>query len=51
MGNRNQLAKAEKNDILAKLETVQTVDFTYQPFGDGHTAEKIAEKIKEFLQR
>lgn len=51
VGNRNQLAKAEKNDILQKLTTTQTVDPAYQPFGDGHAAEKIAEKIKEFLQR
>lgn len=45
VGNRNQLAKAERNDILQKLSVQQTVDPNYQPFGDGHAAEKIAEII------
>ena len=45
VGNRNQLAKAEHTDILSKLATNQSVDPTYQPFGDGHAAEKICEII------
>ena len=45
-----QLAKPDKADILAKLSVPVTFDPAYQPFGDGHSAEKIVEKIKEFLQ-
>ena len=45
VGNRNQLAKPDKQDILDKLSVPQFIDPTYQPFGDGHAAEKIAEII------
>ena len=48
--NCNQLAKPDKEDILAKLSVTVTFDPDYQPFGDGHSAEKIVEKIKEYLQ-
>ena len=47
--NCNQLAKPDTTEILAKLSVPVTFDPTYQPFGDGHSAEKIVEKIKEFL--
>lgn len=47
--NCNQLAKPDKEDILAKLSVHVTFDPDYQPFGDGHSAEKIVEKIKEYL--
>ncbi len=46
----NRLAKPDKADILAKLSAPVTFDPAYQPFGDGHSAEKIVEIIKEFLQ-
>ena len=46
----NQLAKPDKADILAKLSVPVTFDPAYQPFGDGHSAEKIVQIIKEFLQ-
>lgn len=42
-GNRNQLAKPSATDILEKLSLPQTIDPMYQPFGNGHTAEKIME--------
>lgn len=45
----NQLAKPDKADILAKLSVPVFFDPAYQPFGDGHSAEKIVGKIKEFL--
>ena len=45
--NRNQLAKADHTDILQKLSAVQHVDPAYQPFGDGHAAEKICDIIRE----
>ena len=43
--NRNQLAKPEEKDIIEKLNAVQTVDAFYQPFGDGHSGEKIVELL------
>lgn len=45
----NVLAKPEKVDILEKLNRKVVFDPDYQPFGDGHSAEKIVEKIREFL--
>ena len=47
VGNRNQLAKAEHKDILEKLSAQQSIDPAYQPFGDGHAAEKICKIIRE----
>ena len=43
--NRNQLAKADHNDIVEKLSRQQTINPSYQPFGDGHAAEKIVDII------
>ena len=45
IGNRNQLAFHSKAEILKKLRAVQEIDPTYQPFGDGHAAEKIVELL------
>ena len=45
VGNRNQLAKANRYDILNKLSIPQKVDPNYTPFGDGHAAEKICKII------
>ena len=44
--NRNQLAKADTRDILEKLAAEQHIDPSYQPFGDGHAAEKICDVIR-----
>ena len=46
--NRNQLAKADHDDILRKLAAKQTIDPNYQPFGDGHAAEKICRIISDW---
>ena len=46
--NRNQLAKANHKDILEKLSRKQTVDPDYQPFGDGHAAEKICDILLRY---
>lgn len=43
LDNRNQLAKPDMNDIVSKLNETQSVDPGYQPFGDGHSGEKIVE--------
>ena len=48
VGNRNQLAKADHKDILQKLATEQIIDPAYQPFGNGHAAEKIVKIIGEW---
>lgn len=45
----NRLAKPQRVDILEKLEMSAAWDDTYQPFGDGHSAEKIVGKIREFF--
>lgn len=48
VGNRNQLAKANREDILEKLSAEQIIDPDYQPFGNGHAAEKICDIIREW---
>jgi UDP-N-acetylglucosamine 2-epimerase (non-hydrolysing)/UDP-GlcNAc3NAcA epimerase len=45
--NRNQLAKANCDDILNKLSNTQAIDYRYKPFGDGKTSEKICSIIKD----
>lgn len=47
IGNRNQLAAPEADDILDKMNCKQIVDDTYKPFGDGHAGEKIVKLIME----
>lgn len=46
--NRQALPKSE--DILRQLSSPCNFDPEYRPFGDGHSAEKIVEKIREFLE-
>lgn len=48
VGNRNQLANADSEDILLKLSKEQTVDNSYQPFGDGHAAVRIVDAIERY---
>ena len=48
VGNRNQLAKADKDDILNKLNAKQHVSRDDKPFGDGHASEHIVKLISEF---
>lgn len=45
--NRNQLCKPKKEEILQKLAAKQYVDPAYQPFGDGHAAEKICDILRD----
>ncbi len=45
----NQLAKPEKQDILSKLNKEIIFNNNYQPFGDGHSADRIVDIIKEFF--
>lgn len=48
IGNQNQLSKPDKQEILSKLAVKVERDESYQPFGDGHSAEKITRIISEF---
>ena len=45
----NRLAKPDRQDILEKLNVPVAFDAAYQPFGDGHSAEKIVAIIQEYL--
>jgi UDP-N-acetylglucosamine 2-epimerase (non-hydrolysing)/UDP-GlcNAc3NAcA epimerase len=49
--NRNQLAKADHKVILEKLAKQQTIDPSYQPFGNGHAAEEICRIITEWERK
>lgn len=42
---RNVLASPSKEDILVKLSQPQTINPEYQPFGDGHAADRICAEI------
>lgn len=44
--NRNELARPVEKDILEKLSHKQRIDSSYQPFGDGHAADKIVQIIE-----
>ena len=45
----NVLAKPEKEYLLSKANRPVVFDPAYQPFGDGHSAEKVVYIIKEYL--
>lgn len=46
MDGRNELARADAQDILRKLAVEQKVDKSYQPFGDGKAAYKIVKAME-----
>lgn len=46
--NRNELAKAEADDILEKLSHEQFIDPTYQPFGDGQAGREIVASVLDY---
>ena len=45
---RNELSKPDAEEIVMKLANQQIIDETYQPFGDGHAADKIVEAIENY---
>lgn len=45
MGNRNVLAKPTKESIAAAARMPQSIDPSYQPFGDGAASRRIADAI------
>ena len=51
VNNRNQLAKADHRDIIEKLSKEQTINPNYQPFGDGHAAEKICDILRKYERK
>ena len=48
--NRNELSRPVAEEIIEKLKHEQVVDKDYQPFGDGHSANKIVEAIEKAQQ-
>ena len=50
VGNRNQLAKPDTDDIIQKLGRIQKIDNNYNPFGDGHSSVKIVDAMSEYLE-
>lgn len=47
VGKRNALSAPKADEILKKLAEDQTIEESYQPFGDGHAAEKIVKFLEE----
>ena len=51
VGNRNQLAKADCEDIIRKLSSKQEIDLDYKPFGEGNSSEKICSIINMWKEK
>ncbi len=49
VNNCNQLAPPNREIILERLNKTATFDNDYQPFGDGHCAEKVCDILREYL--
>ena len=49
--NRNQLSKANCDEILYKLSQQQTINENYKPFGDGDSAGKIVNIINDWEKK
>lgn len=45
---RNTLSAPDADQIVAALSQPQSIDLTYQPFGDGHAAEKIVKALENY---
>ena len=45
--SRNELSRPVAEEIVEKLGHIQTVDESYLPFGDGHSANKIVDAIEK----
>lgn len=48
VGFRNELTKPIADEILRKLSTEQEIEDADQPFGDGHSANKIVEAMENY---
>ena len=49
--NRNELSKPVAEEIVEKLEHIQSIDERYMPFGDGHSAVKIVNALENNSER
>ena len=47
VNGRNSLAHPKANEIVEKLSEPQSINIEYQPFGDGHSAEKIVSVLEK----
>lgn len=47
---RNELSAPNAAEIISKLNHNQVVDEQYQPFGDGHAAQKIVEALEKITE-
>lgn len=48
VNNRNELSRPIAEEILEKLSHEQRIDPSYQPFGNGYSAEKIVQEIENY---
>lgn len=48
---RNELSRPIAGEIKEKISHSQTIDKSFQPFGDGRAAVKIVERIEEYFRR
>ena len=46
VNNRNTLSRPKADDIVRNLKIEQTIEDDYEPFGDGHSAEKIVNALE-----
>ncbi len=49
--NRNQLSKANRDEILYKLSQNQIINENYKPFGNGNSADKIVSIINDWERK
>lgn len=49
VGYRNELSAPKSELIIKKLSHAQEIEKSYQPFGDGHSAEKIVKEISKIV--
>ena len=50
VSGRNVLSRPDAAEIVRKLGEPQTVDGSYQPFGDGHSAVRIVNALEQFMK-
>lgn len=51
VSGRNELSCPNAEEILRKLAVSQEIDENYQPFGDGHSADKIVDCLEKHLRK
>lgn len=50
VGNRNILARPNRDSVLSAMGKQQHVDASYAPFGSGDASQKIVEMIKRYIK-